>query len=107
MADTPLPGDEGPVYQCAPGITWLRDADHMLLVEEERGQSWLMRGTQAAVWDFLTLAYPYQKIVRFLSLLLRVPIEEAEVTLLCLLCDWQAAGILQLTEQGKRGQSGD
>ncbi len=108
MADkTTLSGGEWLTYRCAPAITWLREANQILLVDVERGRFWFIHGLEAAIWDFLALAYPYEKIVRFLSLLLRTSTGEAEKTLLAALRGWQGLGIVQIVEEGKREQSVD
>lgn len=107
MGKTTPHGDGRLIYRCAPAITWLRDADRTLLVDAERGQSWPIHGVEAAIWDFLTLAYPYEKIVHFLSLLMTASSAEAERTLLAALRGWQRTGIVQIVKEGERGQSGD
>ncbi len=94
-------------YRCAPAIAWLRDAGQILLIDVDTGQSWRIRGVEAAIWDFLTLAYPYARIVRFVSLLLRTPIDEAERTLLATLHGWQSAGIVQTIRKDDCGEPGD
>ena len=102
---TPSAGEEL-TYRCAPAIAWLRDADQILLVDGQRGLSWFIRGVEAAIWDWLCLAYPYPRIVRFVSLLLRTSTEEAERRLLATLRGWREAGILYVVEGSERGESG-
>lgn len=106
LVNVTRPGGEWLAYRCAPAITWVKDTDQILLVDAEREQFWLIQGVEAAIWDFLALAYPYEKIVRFLSLIQSISTDEAEETLQLALCSWQRAGIVQLEEESKRGQSG-
>jgi hypothetical protein len=101
------PDDAGLVYDCASDITWVRDADRILLVDAKKEQFWSLQGVEAAMWDWLTLAYPYEKIVRFLSLLSRVPAGEAERKFLTTLRGWQELGIVQAVEEKNRGEPGD
>jgi hypothetical protein len=107
MSETTLPRDKWPMYRCAPAIAWLRDADQTLLVDAERGQFWSIRGVEAAIWDLLTLNYPYEKIVPFLSLLMRVRTDEAEGMFLAVLRGWQEAGVVQIRGEGRSDQPGD
>jgi len=94
-------------YRCAPAVTWVRDADQTLLVDAEGGGHWSLRGAEAAVWDWLVLAYPYERIVRFLSLLLRVPAGQVGKVLCSTLLAWQDAGIVQAVGESYRGKPGD
>jgi hypothetical protein len=98
---------QGLVYRCAPGITWLRDADQILLVDADRGLFWSLGGVAATTWDFLTLGYRCERIVRFLSLILGASKDEAERTLVAVLRDWQDEGIVQAMGDDERGQPGD
>lgn len=95
------------VYRCAPDITWVRDAGQTLLVDAGRGQSWSLRGAAAAMWDFVALGYQHDKIVCFLSLMLKVSRDEAKRTLVTTLRGWQVEGIVQMIGDSKCGQSGD
>jgi hypothetical protein len=103
--DAPLSGVDGLIYRPGPNVTWLRDANHILVIDGERGETWSLSGREAALWDWLNLGYPYQKILEFLSLLMRASPHEAEKTLLTLLRDWQSEGIIHSVEEGLDGQS--
>lgn len=94
-------------YRCAPDITWVRDAGQVLLVDADKGLSRSLRGVEAAIWDFLTLGYRYAKIIRFLSVILKVSKDEAKRTLVATLRGWQDEGIVQVLGDGCRGKSGD
>jgi hypothetical protein len=107
MGKTTPSGDDWLTCRCAPSIAWLRDDGQTLLVDAEREQFWSIHGVEAAIWDFLALAHPYEKIVRFLSLLMTASTDEAERTFLAVLRDWQRTGIVQVVKEGERGQSGD
>jgi hypothetical protein len=102
---TTLPDNQWLTYGCAPAITWLRDADQILLIDAEREQFWSLRGVEAAIWDLMILAYPYEKTVHLLSLLLRNSTDEAEKVFLTTLDSWHYAGIIQVVEENKRGES--
>jgi len=97
------PSDEWLAYRCTPAITWVKDADQILLIDAEREQFWFIQGVEAVIWDFLALAYPYEKIVHFLSLMHSTSTDEAEETLHLALCGWRRAGIVQLVGESKRG----
>ncbi len=98
---------KGITYRCAPDITWVRDSGQTLLVDAQTRQSWSLRGAEVAMWDWLTLAYPYEKLIRFISLLLRAPADDAKRMLLTTLLGWQDAGIVEIARENNCGESGD
>jgi hypothetical protein len=100
-----LCGSDGLSYRPGPKVTWLRDASHILVIDGERGETWFLSGREAALWEWLNLGYPYQKILEFLSLLLGASTPEAEKTLRTVLRDWQREGIIHIVEEDRDGQS--
>jgi hypothetical protein len=90
-------------YCCAPGVVWVKDAGQTILAEQEGERGWILRGVEAATWDLLTLGYPFEKTVRFLSVLLEVPMQEARNTLRATLQEWEGAGIVCATGSNGRG----
>jgi len=99
--------DEVLIYHCAPSIIWTRELDHTRLIDSQRGASWTIQGVEATVWDLLLLAYPYQRVIAFLSSLLVVPAEEAKEVLLAILEKWQGEGIVETSGETRDGESGD
>lgn len=102
-ADTPTVSAKELIHRCAPAIAWVRDADHTLLVDMERGRSWSLQGVEAAIWDWLASGTPYERVVRFLCLVLRTSEEEAKDALSATLDHWQDAGITHTIKDGKSG----
>ena len=88
-------------YRCVPTIVWVKDAEQTILVEEEARRSWILRGTEAAIWDWLTLDHPSAGIVRFLSVLSGTSMEESRKALLAVLQGWEEAGIVQQVIEGQ------
>jgi hypothetical protein len=93
-------------YQCAPSITWATELDQILLVDKERGLSWFIQGVEATIWDLLVAAYPYERIIYFLALLLDVPAEEVEKVLSAAIQSWHDRGILEISGRSVDGESG-
>ena len=91
------------IYRCSPSIVWVKDADQTLAVDTETEQSWPLRGVEAVVWDLLAVGYSYQKIVPMLSLILSLPIEEAERALASVLEKWRDAGVVRVSGEAKDG----
>ena len=91
-----LPTVERSVYRCAPHIVWIRDADRVILVDPDNERSWLLHGIEAAIWDWLTVGYEYERIVGLLSLILQSSEDEAGATLTDALRRWCHAGLVQL-----------
>jgi hypothetical protein len=81
-------------YRCAPAIVWVKDSGQTILVESENERYWIIRGVEAMVWDLLTLNYTFEGIVRFLSVMLKTPVDEATGALRAILQNWENAGIL-------------
>ena len=76
-------------------IQWVQDAGHVIVVDERRGEVHVLSGAEATVWGWLTLTYPYPKLIRLLAALLRLPLDEAEQRLVAILQNWRAAGLLE------------
>lgn len=89
-----MTGERVLAYCCAAAVAWVKDADQTIVVEEETGRCWSMRGVEAAIWDLLTLDYSFEQIVRFLSALLNRSSEETTEALSTTMQRWEEAGIL-------------
>jgi hypothetical protein len=85
------------VYCCAPAIVWVKDAGQTILVEKNTERCWTIDGTEAMVWDLLTLNYTFERMVRFLSVALETRADAAQKVLLAILHGWEELGILQPT----------
>lgn len=90
-------------YRCVPTIAWVKDAGQTLLVEEEAGRTWSLRGVEAAVWDWLSLGYSFDEIVGLLKVLVGASDEEARERLVAMLEGWKQAGIVRLAGSNGRG----
>jgi len=86
-------------FRCNPAIAWVKDEAQTLLVDEEHGCCWSLRGVQAVIWDLLALGYPIERQIEFLALLEDGPGAEAEKTLATTVQAWHQAGILQPAEE--------
>jgi hypothetical protein len=106
-AETPSNGWGLTHYFCAPTMTWVQDANQTFLVDADGGRFWSLRGVEAAIWDLLSLGYGYEKVARFLSLMLRVSEDEAESALSATLRRWQDEGIVQVMRDSGHGQPGN
>ena len=93
-----------PIYRCTPSIVWVRDAGQTLAVDEETGQSWILRGVEAVAWDLLTVGYAYRRTVSLLALILSLPAAEATRVLDSLLRRWREAELLQVFEEADDGE---
>ena len=94
-----MSGEAGAVvFACPESMRWVEDADRVIVVDEREGETHILRGVEAAVWGWLTLAYPYPKLVQLLAALLVLSSADAEQRLVAILQDWRAAGLLQMLE---------
>ncbi len=90
------------IYYCLPAIFWVKDANHILLINKETGESWKLNGKEALVWDMLIVGHNYQKAIQILAHVLALSEREAESNLQEMLRQWKTAGIIQL-----RGENTD
>jgi hypothetical protein len=92
------------IYRCSPSIVWAKDASQTMVMDKETGQSWVIRGAEALVWDLVTVGYSYRRIVRMLSLILPLSVEEGDRILAGVLRQWQDAGIVQVSGEVADGK---
>ena len=90
-------------YRCAPAIVWVKDLGQTVLVERESERRWFIHSTEAMVWDLLTLDYAFESIVRFLAVMLEIPVDNAQGTLLAILHGWEELGIVQPARRSGHG----
>ena len=95
---------ERSIYRCSPSIVWAKDASQTMVVDKETGQSWVVRGAEALVWDLVTVGYSYHRIVRMLSLILSLSVKEGDRILADVLRQWQDAGIVQVSGETTDGK---
>jgi hypothetical protein len=89
---------QGVVLTCPAPVWWVKDADQILVVDEQKGTLVILRGLEAVIWDWLTLMYSYPRLVNLLAALRVVPADEAERQLIDVLSAWQSIGLLQRDE---------
>jgi hypothetical protein len=92
------------IYRCSPSIVWVKDASQTMVVDKETGQSWVVRGAEALVWDLVTVGYSYHRIIRMLSLILSLSVEEGDRILAGVMRQWQDAGIVQVSGEAADGK---
>lgn len=95
------------IYLSPAGIRWVKDAEQVIVVDEQTERVHFLRGMEAVVWIWLSLAYAYPKLLNLMAALLALPVGEVEPKLLSLLQHWQQAGLLTIQEQATYGQPGN
>ncbi len=86
-------------YHPVSALQSIVEADHIRLVDSQRGFSWSLKGVDAAMWDLLASGYPFQKIVYFVSIWLGLTEAETKQIVLARLDDWVNQGILEKNMQ--------
>lgn len=81
-------------YACPKGTESVRDTNQTLVVDAQHGRTWMLRGEEAVIWDWLMLAYPYARMVKTMAALRHITAVEAEERLLGWLGRWRDAGLL-------------
>ena len=90
-------------YDCAPTVTWVKDASQILVVQREGERCWSLQGVEAVIWDLLTLRYGFAKMVDFLAVLSEDSREAAASTLLATVRHWEEEGIVIANCEGQDG----
>jgi hypothetical protein len=80
---------------CPEHVFWVKEANSILVVDEQRAEAVVLQGLECAVWSWISLAYPYPDLVRFLAETLDQPAETAQRSLDALLGRWVHAGLLE------------
>jgi hypothetical protein len=94
-------------YDCAPSISWVKDASQVIIVEGRGERSWSLQGVEAVIWDLLTLRYGYDRMVDFLTELSEGSRKNAEAALLATIQHWEEEGIVTGNGQERNGKPGD
>lgn len=81
-----------------PGILWLRDTGHVLVVDEQRRMVHHLRGDEVAVWNWLQLSYPSTKIMQMLAEMQGLSFSESEGRLAAIIKKWVQLGLLKPTK---------
>ena len=90
-------------YDCAPTITWVKDASQVIVIEGRGARSWSLQGIEAVIWDLLTLNYGFAGMVDLLAVLLEGSRERAATTLLGTMRRWEEEGIVTTNGRGQDG----
>jgi hypothetical protein len=98
-----LTSNEPLAYDCAPAITWVKDASQTIVVEGQGKRWWTLHGVDAVIWDLLTLNYDFARMVDFLAKLSEGSRERAAMTLLATVRYWEKEGIVAASGEGSDG----
>lgn len=82
-------------YQCAAEIEWVKNSDHILLINRLTGQSWQFRGLQALIWELLSVGHRYQKLLKLFALTESIALDLADAQIRQTLKIWAQDGIIE------------
>ena len=88
---------------CVRDINWVRDDDITLLVNEQSGQTFVLKGLEAAIWDWLIMHFSYTKITDLLGASLEFSTVQAELYLNTILNQWVENGLLMIEKRTTHG----
>jgi len=83
----------------AEGVSWVKDSTQIIVIDVVNQRAYLLRGNEMAVWDWMTLGYPFGKLAHMVAVLQNMSLEEAEKSLAEMIQRWCEAGLLEVTEQ--------
>jgi hypothetical protein len=81
------------------GLVWVKDASQIIVINVVDQTIHLLQAEEMAVWDWLSLGYPFGKVAHMLAELQKQPLADAEKSLEKRVQGWIASGLLQVTEQ--------
>lgn len=90
------------VLRSPQGVTWVKDYNQVIVIDNLRQEQHLLRDVEALVWGWLVSGYSHARTIRLLENLLALSPAEAEKNLHSMLDAWRQAGILEL-EAGSNG----
>jgi hypothetical protein len=76
-------------------VHWAQEKDFVLLVDEQNGKSQSLRGSEASVWNWLTLGYAHSRIIHLLTAVLDENPDDAKSKLNGILLQWREQGWLE------------
>lgn len=81
-------------YRCPPGLQWVNEHNHILVINPDGGKAHHLSGVEAALWDWIMLGYGNFHLEQFLAAALDLPTNAAVDHLQEALDEWCAAGLL-------------
>lgn len=81
-------------------VSWANDTAQTVVVDERRGAVYVLCGAEMAVWDWLALGYPFERVVGLLAALQADALVQAEATCVGLIESWLALGLLESVSHG-------
>jgi hypothetical protein len=88
---------------CRPCVRWVKDSNQILIVDEQVNTPTVLRGVEAAVWDWLMLGYNLPDVTELLAVLCNESQSLAETRLCGLLQGWLKSGLLNRQDNKEHG----
>jgi hypothetical protein len=83
------------VYTCPDNICWVNDKAVIIIVNKHTQQTFLLRGIEFVIWDWLMLGNTFVRIVQVIADSLAIPLPQAKQQLHQQLQIWQQNGLLE------------
>jgi hypothetical protein len=90
-----LPEPSPRTLACPACITWVKEAEALIVVNEQRGERVVLRGLECAVWSWLSLGYAWSDLACFTAEACEQSIEDARRSVAAVLEGWLKAGLLE------------
>jgi hypothetical protein len=81
--------------QSLPSLHWCADSGQVLVVDEARDRSFVLKGFEASLWNWLALALSFSKIVEFAACWTPADDGNAEERVRGVLEHWLNLGIIE------------
>jgi len=81
-----------------PTATWVVDRGGILAIEAGSGDAHWLRGTEAAVWSWLSAGHSHSELAVLLAAYLAIDTEDAAARLDAILRSWWEAGLVAMSD---------
>ena len=91
------------IYRVSDNIRWVQDANQVIVVDDHRRCFVILRAAEATIWGWLTLNYPYARLLAAVGALWTLSQAEADQRLRALLQRWSESGLLAVKARNING----
>lgn len=83
------------IFHCNEDIHWVKEFDKIVLISLEQNLAYVLEGTDAVIWEYLTLQYGSAQLIAHLSALLDISTDAANNTMIKTLIAWEQKGLIK------------
>ena len=82
-------------FKCNEDIYWVKEFDKIVIISLKQNLACILEGTDAVIWEYLTLQYDNAGLTAHLSALLDISADAASNTMIKTLIAWEQKGLIK------------